>query len=204
MKSPDVSTISRLSWTAEIRLVALSVGLFFLAQPAWGGETARMVKYIAPGIDNEGPLGAQYITGVGEWMYFQGHTVDLGPELWRSDGTREGTELVRDINPGWSASNPLDLTSAGDTLFFSASDGSSGTELWACRDTTAWLVKDIVPGLEGSIPYPIAALGDSVVFFASDGFTTRQLWASDGTEAGTMLAQDVNAAGSSSPSPRNA
>ena len=198
MKTPDVSAILRLPWAAGIRTVALSIGLFFLASPGWGGETARMVKDIAPGTDEEGPLGPQHITGVGDWMYFLGHTVDLGTELWRSDGTREGTELVRDINPGWEGSVPRYLTVAGDTLFFSASDGASGTELWACRDTTAWLVKDIVPGLQASNPYPITALGDSVVFFAYDGFYTRRLWVSDGTGAGTSVIAEIDSCSAAS------
>ncbi|BBH39037.1 hypothetical protein myaer102_15570 [Microcystis viridis NIES-102] len=54
--------------------------------------------------------------------------------------------LVKDINPG--SSNPYDLTAVGNTLFFAASDGVNGRELWKSDGTAAGtvLVKDINPG----------------------------------------------------------
>jgi hypothetical protein len=63
--------------------------------------------------------------------------------LWRSDGTRAGTVLVRDIYPGMTGSHPYDLTNVNGKLYFSASDvgnymyspqtnnGPYGRELWA-------------------------------------------------------------------------
>jgi len=50
--------------------------------------------------------------------------------LWSSDGTPNGTVLVKDINPGSAASNPALLTLAAGHLFFTADDGVHGTELW--------------------------------------------------------------------------
>ena len=56
-------------------------------------------------------------------------------EVWRSDGTLAGTERVKDILPG--SGNAFDappwirsFAAVGSTLFFSASDGSTGRELW--------------------------------------------------------------------------
>src|SRR5215208_5068025 len=34
-----------------------------------------------------------------KWIYFQATTVKYGEELWKSDGTKSGTKLVKDINP---------------------------------------------------------------------------------------------------------
>ena len=52
-----------------------------------------------------------------------------GTELWKSDGTEDGTKLVKDIDPSGD-SFPLWLTNVGGTLYFSANDGSHGIELW--------------------------------------------------------------------------
>ena len=58
------------------------------------------------------------------------HDRAYGYELWATDGTRAGTKLVRDIYPGQENSMPASLTAAGGKLFFSASDGVHGIELW--------------------------------------------------------------------------
>ncbi|WP_413467324.1 ELWxxDGT repeat protein [Pleurocapsa sp. FMAR1] len=41
-----------------------------------------------------------------------------GRELWVSDGTTEGTQLVKDINPGGDGSNPSNLTEFNNKLYF--------------------------------------------------------------------------------------
>ena len=51
-------------------------------------------------------------------------------ELWRSDGTRKGTRMVRNIRRGVASSEPQNLTAVGKTLFFTASDVRHGNELW--------------------------------------------------------------------------
>ena len=57
-------------------------------------------------------------------------TTEFGWELWATDGTRSGTTLVRDINPGREDSRAGSLAAVGGTLFFSASDDVHGDELW--------------------------------------------------------------------------
>jgi ELWxxDGT repeat protein len=63
-----------------------------------------------------------------------------GRELWKSDGTTAGTQLVKDIEPGRYGSDPRTLTAVGDVLFF-----SRGDELWKSDGSEAGtiLVKDI-------------------------------------------------------------
>jgi uncharacterized repeat protein (TIGR01451 family) len=53
-----------------------------------------------------------------------------GFDMWRSDGTPAGTRLV-DVNPGPAESSPLGFTLSGSRVFFSATNGTSGQELWA-------------------------------------------------------------------------
>ncbi|WP_353743905.1 ELWxxDGT repeat protein, partial [Microcystis sp. LSC13-02] len=116
-----------------------------------------------------------------------------GRELWRSDGTAAGTVLVKDINPGFFSSYPLNLTAVGNTLFFTAYDGVNGGELWKSDGTVAGtvLVKDISPGSYSSFPRNLTVVGSTLFFTADDGVNGEELWKSDGTEAGTVLVTDI-------------
>jgi ELWxxDGT repeat protein len=124
-----------------------------------------------------------------------------GIELWRSDGTAAGTQLVRDIRPGTSSSfnssSPSYLTVMNNTLYFTADDGNTGTELWSSNGTQlgTQLVRDIYPGRNGSFPTSLTPLGNTLYFSARDGNTGTELWRSDGTQLGTQLVRDINPSG---------
>jgi ELWxxDGT repeat protein len=70
----------------------------------------------------------------------------------------------------------------GDTLYFSATDGSSGTELWAhdTSNASTWQVADI-SSISGSNPgeYMAKLVGDTLYFDAYDGSSGTELWAMD-------------------------
>ncbi|HEX8434160.1 ELWxxDGT repeat protein, partial [Archangium sp.] len=51
-----------------------------------------------------------------------------GSELWRTDGTPEGTTLYLDLVPGADSSSPRGFARFGDRLVFTATDGTSGRE----------------------------------------------------------------------------
>ena len=53
-----------------------------------------------------------------------------------SDGTPEGTVLLKDINPGSGNSYfPYNFTLFGSQLIFTAFDPTNGTELWVTDGT---------------------------------------------------------------------
>jgi len=136
-------------------------------------------------------------------------------ELFRTDGTAEGTYRVKDINPGDEPSIPTDFIRYGQRVFFSANDGVHGTELWQTNGTEAATaqVADINPGPAGSAPqYPILVrfrppteaanrndAPDTLIFQADDGTHGAELFRSDGTPEGTGLLKDINSNGSSIP-----
>jgi ELWxxDGT repeat protein len=112
-----------------------------------------------------------------------------GMELWRSDGTADGTQLVKDINPGTSSSFLFGFEYGqhallGSTLFFVADDGVHGRELWASDGTTAGtrMVKDIAPGPLDAWPDYLVTAGGRVWFAAYDPDHGRELWSTNGTD----------------------
>jgi ELWxxDGT repeat protein len=113
--------------------------------------------------------------------------------LWKSNGTAAGTVLVTSsVQPGGR------FVSVNGTLFFDG-DGVGGNELWKSDGTTAGtvLVKDIYPGISNDVfndssPSRLTNVNGLLYFSAEDGVSGRELWQSDGTEAGTVMVQDIN------------
>lgn len=68
-----------------------------------------------------------------------------GKELWATDGTPEGTYLVKDIYPGPNSSNITWLTRFNDKVIFSATDADNGQEVWISDGTEdgTYMVRDI-------------------------------------------------------------
>lgn len=135
---------------------------------------------------------------MGDFVYLQGYSNATGAELWKSDGTTEGTVMVKELAPGTASSAPSWLTAAGDTLFFTASASGAFTELWKSDGTASGtaLVKDINPTGSAS-PSILTAWGSRVAFTANDGIHGRELWVSDGTDAGTTMVGDLSPGSSS-------
>jgi ELWxxDGT repeat protein len=140
-----------------------------------------------------------------------------GRELWSTNGTDAGTQLVKDINPGlvsssWSSAAP-ELARAGDKLIFAADDGVHGSELWVSDGTAdgTRMLKDIAtqPTELGGVAYTPASypmmfheVNGQVYFVASQTETGQELWVTDGTSDGTHLVADINP-GTASSAPAN-
>jgi ELWxxDGT repeat protein len=111
-----------------------------------------------------------------------------GVELWISDGTPQGTRLVRDVCPGKCAGDPRLGPVLGGRLFFSAFSPFHGRELWSTDGTRTGTrrVADVCPGDCSSFPDPIVSVGGRILFPAQDPEHGRELWSSDGTATGTV------------------
>ena len=123
-------------------------------------------------------------------------TVDHnGTELWISNGTEEGTYMLKDINPGIGSSSPYGLYLYEGNYYFLANNGVNGTELWMTNGTTEGtsMVADINQGAGSSgIEFNGVELYDGkMYFFADDGVNGKELWVSNGTENGTMMIKDL-------------
>ena len=123
-----------------------------------------------------------------------------GEELWVTDGTPEGTKLVKDIVAGSSSSNVGYLTRFNDKVVFQAYTDDADMELWI-SDGTEEGTKMIAqcdmkfPGQDNTTwMTPYCRVGRKVFFKADnvDGTTGEELWVTDGTEAGTKFVKDIN------------
>ena len=164
-------------------------------------------------------------TGQTTWIYnfgsnpneFVNHNGELyisaynggGVELYKSNGlglysAGAATVVVKKINspssPFGPGSNPSHLTSGGQFLFFSVTDGINGYELWKTDGTSVGtaLVKDINP-TGNSNPDNLINVNGTLFFTADNGTDGIELWKSDGTDAGTVMIKNIHTAGNSNP-----
>src|SRR5215203_6209558 len=178
----------------------------------------RLVKDIDPGplVINEvkntetGSSAPDSVLRTKKSIYFQATTAKYGGELWKSDGTKSGTKVVKDIVPGPGVSDPEDIVSTAPRMtFFRAWDKNHGVELWKTDGTNRGtkLVKNINPAAPapttdackgqkscrgGSWADDMTLVGKRVFFTANDGKHGVELWKTDGTNKGTKLVKDIN------------
>ncbi|HMN60517.1 MAG TPA: hypothetical protein PJ988_09150 [Anaerolinea sp.] len=127
---------------------------------------------------------------IGSVVYLGGEDSEHGLELWRSDGTPDGTYMVKDINPGVEGTGFSNTVAAGNKIYFVAYEPVAEWDLWVTdgSENGTHLVKDVVSNNSDSAHLePAAALGNSLVFFVGDYMDdfVNKLWVSDGTEIGT-------------------
>ncbi len=127
--------------------------------------------------------GNLYFSGNEGWI--QG---GLGEELYTTDGTEEGTFMLKNIAGGSESSTPRALTHAGDFFYLIVDDGL-GAALWKSDGTEAGTT--LVKGGFDFISEDLVAVGSNLFFTADDDVTGPELWISDGTEAGTVLLKDI-------------
>jgi ELWxxDGT repeat protein len=109
-------------------------------------------------------------------------------------------------NPRTGLSLPPNLTVLNGSVFFAASDGTHGTQLWKTdgTDTGTVMLTDVNPTGGGLVPGASSPRGtfttpssftnvDGVLYFtAADGTHGNELWESDGTAVGTFMVADIN------------
>jgi ELWxxDGT repeat protein len=218
--NPEFSEDSRPLGSFPKDLIEFKDKLYFVANDGETGlalyasdgstEGTQLVTDIYPGIYNSqarfyiSPLYG--LTESNDKLYFTADNGETGRELFVSDGTAEGTQLVKDIFPGESKyddnynSSPSNLTEFKDKLYFSADDGVHGRELFVSDGTAegTQLFVDLFPGEDSygnsnsSDPSSFVEFKDKLYFSANDGESGNELFVSDGTAEGTQLVADLS------------
>lgn len=170
---------------------------------ATGAET--LVKQFAAGDT------ASNFVQIGSNLYF----LVNGSQLWVTNGVNAaGTTLVKDFQLGNAGSFATGLAADGTGMvYFSATDGLSGQELWKSDGTQGGtsLVANIRPEAETPNPPPLDSAPTSItpsgeqIFFSADATgSNRELWVTDGTGPGTRVVKttgdlEINTGGASDP-----
>jgi ELWxxDGT repeat protein len=157
-----------------------------------GSDTTRMVLDIAPGTASANIVNMDVKDDI---LYFYPAEAPLEQRgLWRSDGTTDGTYLVRPMLMPWGSAETM-IRQMDDQVLFVGWEEATGNELWRSDGTEAGttLVKDIRPGTVGSLSSggSLLRVFDNILYFTADvPQFGNELWRSDGTEQGTYIIQD--------------
>ncbi len=129
-------------------------------------------------------------------------TNNTGLELWKTDGTTNGTVLVKDLDGTPSSSQPTSFQTVNNRLIFfvDETDGSSANGVWTSDGTEQGTIQlagvDVLEqvswyeGVDDAKPVTIDALG--LTFFVAETANEGiELWATDGTVNGTYMVKDI-------------
>jgi ELWxxDGT repeat protein len=133
------------------------------------------------------------LLAVGKTAFFAGFDKTHGTELWKTDGTPEGTALLKDVTPGAEGRGPSQFVAHRGRLYFTASrDRAEGTVLWSSDGTTegttpvrrSWPAVDPLPG-------NLTPVGELLAFSVRGRLHGQEVWVTDGTHEGTARVTDV-------------
>jgi ELWxxDGT repeat protein len=99
--------------------------------PTVAEQTPVLVKDIRPG----GSSAPAELSAVGDTLYFSAADGVHGKELWKSDGTPEGTALVKDISPSGSSDIRSFVDFGGLAMFCVKESNRPYYGLWRSDET---------------------------------------------------------------------
>ncbi|RBI70315.1 hypothetical protein DQW77_14430, partial [Roseovarius sp. TE539] len=203
----DISTGSESSFASSIAALSDSLVIFRANWQLWvsDGTDAGTVPIFGASADS--PSFVAWITPLGDGRaVFAADSPTTGRELWVTDGTADGTNLVSDIRAQSDpetgqplSSGPYNFISLQNgQAVFKADDGIHGEEPWITDGTPAGtrLLGDIQAGPTGGLesfdswmePIP----NGNVLLAADDGINGLEPWGTNGTPEGTRLLHDIN------------
>lgn len=151
------------------------------------------VPYYSPFVGNDEfePLNGKLV--------FAARTPQYGDELWITDGSAGGTQLIKDVLPGPGGSSPEIIARVGKVLYFrTVLPEANYNHLWKTDGTAAGtvLVTDRWPGQfqfpqSGHGPQLFVAMANDLYFVGWDAEHGSELWRSNGTNAGTVRITDI-------------
>lgn len=163
----------------------MAVALHVVSASAAAAFTApALVKDINPGSADSSPM---VFFPLGSKLVFFANDGVSGTEPWVSDGTAGATFMLRDVWPGANSGVNIycpscNAVSNGSVVYFSASDGTGGSQLWRTDGTTIGTTKVY----SGTTAIGLGIVGSKVYFTGNS-----LLYASDGTPGGTARVSDT-------------
>jgi ELWxxDGT repeat protein len=162
--------------------VVFNDAMFFgAANKLWKTDESGLPQTVADGA-------VSGLRKIGDQLFFSRKLPNGAGSLWSSDGSSEGTILVKQVALA-SIAYPADVNGQ---FMFVGSDGITGAELWRSDGTTEGtrIVKDLNPKRTGSSnARNFTSVGEKTFFVANDGAAGQELWVTDG--AATHLVKDI-------------
>lgn len=164
---------------SQVLIAILSVSLTALftgcSMDSAGASEAATIRLLTLGRDasiGPAPIDAFGFQAFGTLMLFRASTDVYGREPWISDGTPDGTMMLRNIAPGSMNSipairNDVGFMVLGDRAYFAADDFVHGLELWTTDGTPEGtrLYAEFIPGSDGIWFVGDAAVVGNKLFF---------------------------------------
>lgn len=201
---PDYSTFDDFAVLESKSLMIFSANDDEIGSELWvcdgTSEGTHLLKDINT-IDYDGEkLGSdpEYFYAMGNYVYFRANDGIHGIELWRTDGTEEGTEMLADVYPegmGGLSVGPNFCEYKNELYFCARRSLSEGYELWKTNGTAEGtvLVKDINTTEQySSFPKDMVVYNDLLYFVAEYPGNHPNIFVTDGTADGTQLFYDIN------------
>lgn len=142
-------------------------------------------------INPDGDSDPVYLTSYKNLLVFQADDGIHGDELWVSDGSQQGTLMLKDIKEDGSG-NPIAFTEYNELLYFTAYTENHG--LWITDGTTegTYLFLDVNP-FGDYIDPEIFVFNDRLYFVIKDFDQEEQfLYVTDGTPSGTEMVRKIS------------
>ena len=133
-------------------------------------------------------------------LYLSAASTGTNQELWQSNPAGADVLLLKEIRSGSSASTPANFYAFGDTVLFSANDGTNGVEPWKTDGTAGGTVilGNINTTSSSSSPTRFTQVGTDVYFRATGPSIGLEMYKTDGTTV--SLVKDINVGSSGSDS----
>lgn len=157
-------------------------------------NNTSMVFDIEAGAGSSTP---QSLTVAGDKLYFSAFTTAYGRELYSYDSMN--VTRLSDLNANAGSSIPVSaqgqnrIGSLNNVLYYSADNGTTGTQLYKFNSATgsSSLVYK-VNAIGSSNPTSFINYGNKLYFVANDGTHGNELWAYDGTTNAPSMMADID------------
>ncbi|MDH5232894.1 MAG: hypothetical protein OEY38_22800, partial [Gammaproteobacteria bacterium] len=161
-------------------------------------DTQEKVKVFFENHPSRNSLWRYYPFVLNNRLYAKAYTLEYADEIWQSDGTANGTTLLKEIVPGKQRSFGEAFIVQDNVALFSVLDPNVGLELWMSDGSAngTRLLQDFNQTLNanGSDPGEVILLDNKKLFLSNHMFNGSNLMVSDGSRLGTQVLVDTRVA----------
>ncbi len=184
---------ARRAWVRYVvALLVLAIAAAAIVAQRLAGDGAVPAAVVADPAEAVGEIRDLFV--IGDRAYFSYDDGTRGRELWYAPATGSA-EMVKDISPGRSSSNPHHfLPRPSNGFLFAATTPDNGEEPWFCglgASHSMRMLQDIIQGPMSSEPFPLAAWNQTFMFYATTLQHGTELWLSTSRAEQTGILEDI-------------